>query len=206
MVIPFFSIFWDCMVLGGGQRHWTDGWVICFSQLLMLISFWCLLLLLHLAQLYPWNCHTPSQHNHASMRPTTFTSHLSSPSPPTHIVSSRLVYVVHIRRRSPTVWYLVSVNAAVLSSFLPHHFHLLTFQSHPSSHLDTFMLPASLHLFPSPFYTSSLLLFTSHHLPIYLFSVYIPANRLFPSSSHHLSLFHPCLPALMLEAQHWILL
>lgn len=150
-------------------------------------------------------CSFPPLHSHALMRALAFTLHLSSPLSPTRMVSSRAVPVVHVPRRLPHTVLLVPVVAIILPSFRLHHLHFFTFQSH------TFLPPLLPHpagLAASPFLLhlppfSHILLFK----PIYFFlTLRSPYSSASPTSSHHLSLFHPCQPAVMsdaLRSQHW---
>lgn len=131
-------------------------------------------------------CTLPLLHSHALMHALAFTLHLSSPL--SRMVSSRAVSVVHVPRRYPT---LFSSFLSLLSSCHPFRpvTYFFTFQSHPSYLLYPFTPLASLHLPSSVDYTSLPPSFSSHP-PLYtcFFTLHF---CLHPSSSHHLSLFHP---------------
>lgn len=124
--------------------------------------------------------------SHALMHVHAFTSHLSSPLSPTRTASSHVVSVVHIHCHSPAASLLDPSCLSFLSAY------------HPSDPITwTFFIHLCLFTVRARFPATCLYLLSSHPpLHTCIFTLHSPLLLCLPSSSHHLSLFHPCQPAL----------
>lgn len=144
-------------------------------------------------------CSFPPLHSHSLMRALAFTLHLPSPLSPSPVLFlscsfcrasvSPLLHIVLLMRFIPII-----PPASITYTLSPFSLTFLT-----SSLCWPTCVSSPLSFTPSytPFFPPLLISFPSY----LVFTVHSPCSSASPSSSHHLSLFHPCQPAVMSDAR-----